>query len=134
MRLGRIGLDRVAGFLEGGMRGLDARPDLVERVERVTAPALAEQLASLQPPLVVDVRSEREWQEKRIEGSTNIPLSRLQERLDELPRDRPLAVLCASGYRAAIALSVLQLAGFDRVSDLVGGLGAWESSKLATAA
>jgi hydroxyacylglutathione hydrolase len=132
MRLGRIGFDIVAGYLEGGMQALEERPDLVARVERLTAGALAEQLASTEPPLVVDVRTEREWGEKRIAGSLNVPLTRLAQRIDELPSDRPLVVQCATGYRSAIAASLLLREGFDEVFDLVGGIAAWESSRLAT--
>jgi len=127
LRLGRIGFDIVAGYLESGMLALDSRPELVARVERVTAAALPAQLASPEPPIVVDVRTEREWSEQRIDDSLNIPLSRLAERLDELPRDRPLVVHCASGYRSAIAASLLQREGFARVADLVGGIAAWET-------
>ena len=57
-----------------------------------------------------------------VEGSVNIPLSRLLEHLDELPRDRPIVVHCSSGYRSATAASILRRSGFDRVADLVGGL------------
>jgi len=134
LRLGRIGLDIVAGHLHGGMAALAERPELVARVERVTAAALAEQLDGEEPPLVLDVRTEREWQSSRIAGSVNIPLARLAERLDELPRERPIVVHCASGYRAAIAASMLQAADFSEVAGLVGGLAAWESSRLATVA
>src|SRR5680860_690794 len=73
MRLGRIGFDNVAGHLEGGMQALDPRPDLVARIERITAATLAEQLAGPAPPVVLDVRSEREWREERIQRSLNIP-------------------------------------------------------------
>jgi hydroxyacylglutathione hydrolase len=134
VRLGRIGFDIVAGYLQEGMEALEARQELVARVERVTARALAEQLESPGPPLVLDVRTEREWSERRIEGSVNVPLARLAERLDELPRDRRIVVHCSSGYRSAIAASLLLRAGFDDVVDLVGGTNAWESSGLETAA
>lgn len=127
-RLGRIGFDIVAGYLEDGMEALATRADLVSRVERVTAGALAEQLAAGEQPLVVDVRTEREWNEKRIDGSLNVPLGRLSERVDELPRDRPMLVHCATGYRSAIAASLLLRAGFTEVADLVGGIAAWEAS------
>ena len=127
-RLGRIGFDIVAGYLEDGMEALATRPDLVARVERVTAGALAEQLASGEQPLVVDVRTEREWNEKRIDGSLNVPLGKLLQRIDELPRDRPMLVHCATGYRAAIAVSLLLREGFTEVADLVGGIAAWEAS------
>ncbi len=77
-RLGRIGFDHVQGYLEGGMQALETRPDLVRRTERITAPTLAEQLASAIPPVILDVRTEKEWQDKRIEGSLNIPLNHLR--------------------------------------------------------
>jgi DMSO/TMAO reductase YedYZ molybdopterin-dependent catalytic subunit/glyoxylase-like metal-dependent hydrolase (beta-lactamase superfamily II) len=128
MRLGRIGFDNVAGYLEEGMQALEPRPDLVGRIERITAATLAERLADREPPLVLDVRTEREWREQRIEGSLNIPLGRLLERLDELPRDRQLVVQCATGYRSAIATSLLRQHGFGAVADLVGGISAWNAS------
>jgi hydroxyacylglutathione hydrolase len=133
MRLGRIGFDNVAGYLDGGMQALDPRPDLVARIERITAPTLAEQLASDDRPDVLDVRTEEEWQSGRIEGSQNIPLNHLLERLDEVPSDRPLVVHCATGYRSSIAASLLTRSGITDAADLVGGMDAWEASKLDTA-
>ena len=134
VRLGRIGFDHVAGYLERGMQALQSRPDLVQRVERDTAATLAEQLDSATAPTVLDVRTDKEWQGKRIEGSLNIPLSHLSERLDELPTDRPVVVHCASGYRSSVAVSLLQRHGLEHVADLVGGISAWEASKLKTVA
>jgi glyoxylase-like metal-dependent hydrolase (beta-lactamase superfamily II) len=134
MRLGRIGFDNVAGYLDGGMQALEGGAEPAQRVERIAAATLAEQLDSASPPLVVDVRNEREWHEKHIDGSFNVPLGRLVERLGELPRDRQLVVHCASGYRSSVAASVLQRAGFEQLADLVGGLAAWESTELATVA
>jgi rhodanese-related sulfurtransferase/glyoxylase-like metal-dependent hydrolase (beta-lactamase superfamily II) len=128
MRLGRIGFDNVAGYLEGGMQALDGRPELMGRVERITAATLAEQRGEAEAPLLVDVRSEHEWREGHIDGSVNLPLGRLPERLSELPRDRPLVVYCSSGYRSSIAASILQARGIDDVADLVGGIGAWHAS------
>ena len=133
-RLGRIGFDNVAGYLRGAMQALEVRPDLVKRVERVTAATLAEELDSGDPPYLVDVRSEQEWRGKRIGGAVNIPLSRLLGRLDDVPRDRAVVVSCATGYRSAIAASILRREGVEDVADLVGGLNAWEASKLKTAA
>jgi hydroxyacylglutathione hydrolase len=129
-RLGRIAFDTVAGYLTGGMQALGDRPELVARIERITAGSLAEQLAGSEPPLVIDVRAPGEWQEQRIEVALNIPLSRLPEQLASLPRDESIVVHCASGYRSAIAASLLQRDGFTRVGDLVGGLPAWQSEAL----
>ena len=131
IRLGRIGLDGVAGYLDGGMQALEPRPDLVGRIERMTAATLAERLADPNPPLVLDVRTQREWREQRLDGSLNIPLARLAERLDELPRDRLLVVYCETGYRSAIAASLLRREGFDAIADLVGGITAWAASTTA---
>ena len=133
-RLGRIGFDNVAGYLDGGMRALDARPDLVGRTERITAPNLAEQLGSGSAPLVLDVRAPGELEAGRIPGSLAVPLNHLEERLAEIPRDREIVVTCASGYRSSIAVSLLEAHGVQGLADLVGGMGAWEALHLETAA
>ncbi|MBV8218390.1 MAG: MBL fold metallo-hydrolase [Solirubrobacterales bacterium] len=130
-RLGRIAFDTVAGYLVGGMESLSDAPDLIDRIERITAGSLAEQLTSSAPPLLVDVRAPGEWEQERIDAAVNVPLSRLSERLESLPRDRRIVVHCASGYRSAIAAGLLQRAGFANVNDLVGGVGAWASARQA---
>jgi rhodanese-related sulfurtransferase len=127
-RLGRIAFDTVAGYLAGGMESLSDDPNLIDRIERITAGSLAEQLTSPAPPVLLDVRAPGEWEQERIEAAVNVPLSRLPERLDSLPRDRQIVVHCASGYRSAIAAGLLERAGFEDVADLVGGLGAWTSA------
>jgi hydroxyacylglutathione hydrolase len=137
MRLGRIGFDNVAGYLDGGMKALAARDDLVERTERITAPALAEWLAGKRPdagvpPIVVDVRSEGEHAGGHIADSLNIPLTHLDERISEIPAGRPVAVHCEGGYRSAIAASLLQKIGRRDVHDIVGGYKAWLTTKLPT--
>jgi len=133
IRLGRVGFDHVAGYLGGGMQALAGRPDLIRRIDRVTAATLAEQLASREPPLVLDVRGEKEWVEKRIEPSLNIPLNRLEERFADIPRGRRIVLHCASGYRSSIAAGLLVARGITGVTDLVGGIAAWEAAKLPTA-
>jgi len=130
MRLGRIGFDHVAGYLKDGIQVLEARPDLVDGTERVAPAMLAAELASPNPPFVLDVRMPKEWQSRRIEGSTNIPLNHLQERLEELPRGQEIVVHCAGGYRSSIAASILHQHGFEELTELVGGIAAWEAAKL----
>jgi glyoxylase-like metal-dependent hydrolase (beta-lactamase superfamily II)/rhodanese-related sulfurtransferase len=129
-RLGRIGFDNVAGYLEGGMDALNDRPELVAKIERMTAVALSELLATSEAPTVVDVRSEKEWNTKRISGSVNIPLNHLRERVNEIPSGQPVVVHCEGGYRSAIAASILAQAGRPDVFDMVGGYNAWAASKL----
>ncbi len=130
MRLGRIGFDNVAGYLRDGMDALRDRPDLVAKIDRITAVALAERLTATASPIVVDVRSEKEWAAGHIAGSLNIPLNHLHDRTQEIAKDRPVVVHCEGGYRSAIAASVLAQAGRPDVLDMVGGFKAWTASKL----
>jgi glyoxylase-like metal-dependent hydrolase (beta-lactamase superfamily II)/rhodanese-related sulfurtransferase len=130
MRLGRIGLDTVIGYLDGGFRSVDARPSLIVQTERMTPERAAERLSASDRPVLVDVRSPHERDAKRIEGSLSIPGQELRERLDELPRDRPILVYCAGGYRSSLAASLMQRAGITEVAEIAGGIAGWEAAKL----
>ena len=130
LRLGRIGFDHVKGYLRGGMEALAGRPDLVWPTERISAPMVAEELAGADPPLVLDIRNPREWAAKHIDGSVNIPLNHLQERIAEIPRDRRIAVHCAGGYRSSIAASILHQYGITNLIEMAGGLAAWDAAQL----
>ena len=128
-RLGRIGLE-AAGYLEGGMAALARRPELVKVSERLTAAQAAERLAGPQPPLILDVRAPAEREALRLKGSIGVPLNHLGRRMEELPKDRPILVHCASGYRSSIAASMLAGQGYRQVSDLIGGIAAWQAERL----
>jgi hydroxyacylglutathione hydrolase len=130
VRLGRIGFDNVAGYLQNGLRSLESRPDLVIFIERLSPQFAAELIASSQPPLAIDVRAPREREQKHIAGSVGMPLNHLVESLKDLRKDRPLLVYCAGGYRSSIAASLLKASGFDSVCEIAGGLAAWESANL----
>ncbi|HEX5228929.1 MAG TPA: MBL fold metallo-hydrolase [Bryobacteraceae bacterium] len=130
LRLGRIGFDHVKGYLDRGMEALAERPDLVWPTERTTAPMVAEELAGAEPPLLLDIRNPREWATKHIDGSVNIPLNHLQERIGEIPRDRRIAVHCAGGYRSSIAAGILHQYGITNLIEMAGGLAAWEAARL----
>ncbi len=127
-RLGRIGFDNVAGYLADGIRALDGRPDLTRSGEVLGADVAAARLSSATPPLPVDVRTPGENAAGHIAGSVNVPLSRLEARLPELPKDRPLLLYCAGGYRSSIAASLLRQHGFTDVSEIAGGMTAWASA------
>lgn len=130
LRLGRIGFDRVEGYLGGGMAALADRPDLIRPTERASVPMLIEELESPNPPLILDVRSQQEWKERHIPDSRNIPLSQLKERIDEIPKARRIAVHCAGGYRSSIAVSLLDQNAITNVIELAGGITAWEAANL----
>ena len=130
LRLGRIGFDHVRGYLDAGMEALAERPDLVWPTERRSAPMVAEELEGPDPPLLLDIRNPREWMTKHIDGSVNVPLNHLQERIAEIPRDRRIAVHCAGGYRSSIAASILHQYGITHLIEMAGGIAAWEAAQL----
>ncbi|MFI9273393.1 rhodanese-like domain-containing protein [Kitasatospora sp. NPDC052896] len=124
-RLARIGFDHHAGYLRDPDEALAAMPDQVTPASRLTADQLRTALAGDRPPLVLDVRTCSERAGGHIDGSLHIALGELPHRLDEIPTDRPLVLHCAGGHRSSIAASLLRHHGFEDVSDLLGGYGAW---------
>jgi len=137
LRLGRVGFDAVAGYLDGGFDVvrkhadlMRERPELVRAIERWDADAFERAIASRDAPLVLDVRNPGEWNDAHIRGSVLIPLAQLEARTSELPRDKKIAVHCASGYRSSIATSLLERAGFAKATNVVGGMNAWHAASL----
>jgi rhodanese-related sulfurtransferase len=131
MRLGRIGFDKVVGYLQEGLLSLAAHPELTATIDRLSPEVAARRLAANDAPQLVDVRTPREHEAKHIAGSLNIPLNHLAERAHELSTSRPLIVHCAGGYRSAIAASLLQQLGHTSIGELAGGVTAWETAELA---
>ena len=130
LRLGRIGFDHVIGYLKGGLRSADRSAARIVTTERIAADVAAQRLSSSAAPLAVDVRAPSERAQKQIEGSVHIPLGHLVERMSEIPSDRNVLVFCAGGYRSSIAASLLQRSGRTNVSELAGGITAWEAAGL----
>lgn len=130
IRLGRIGFDHVAGYLQNGLHSLEFRPEHIAFTERLSAQFAAELLSSSQPPLLIDVRAPRERDQKFIAGSLSMPLNRLTEKIGDLPKDRSLLTYCAGGYRSSIAASLMRRDGFDLVAEIAGGIVGWEAAKM----
>jgi hydroxyacylglutathione hydrolase len=63
-----------------------------------------------------------------VSGSLNVPLTQLQARTGEIPRDRRVAVMCAGGYRSSIAVGILKQSGIEDVEELAGGITSWETA------
>jgi rhodanese-related sulfurtransferase len=80
--------------------------------------------------VLIDVRTPRERLQKYIDGSLSLPLNQLGQRAQEIPPNRPLLLYCAGGYRSSIAASLLQQKGFGHVSEIAGGMAAWDAAKL----
>jgi glyoxylase-like metal-dependent hydrolase (beta-lactamase superfamily II)/rhodanese-related sulfurtransferase len=130
VRLARIGFDRVAGYLREPEGAFVAAPERVVRASRLTVAQLDRALhGGDAPPVVLDVRNAGELLTGAIPGALHIPLAQLPRRLDEVPRDRPVVVHCAGGYRSSVAASVLRRAGWTDVSDVLGGFNAWAANR-----
>jgi rhodanese-related sulfurtransferase len=126
-----VGYDRVIGQLQDLPTAFTQRPDLVATASRLTAEQLAELLRSRPDLQLVDVRNPGETEDGVIPGAQEIPLPTLTDSLDRLDQTAPVVTYCASGYRSLVAASVLRASGFQDVSDLVGGFGAWQDADVA---
>jgi hydroxyacylglutathione hydrolase len=123
----RIGVSRIDGYINGGFdawrdAGLPAASYPLTNVQDLHA-----ELTGAHPPIVVDVRTAREWRAGHIEDAVHIPLGDLARRASELPRDRTIATICEGGYRSSLAASVLSRAGIDRLVNVTGGMAAWRA-------
>ena len=122
-----VGVTNVAGRLAGGMTSWREERRAVAGVERATVPELHERWtqdrASVQ---ILDVRERTEWDAGRIPGSLHVPYHDLNALPAGLDPSRPVAAICASGQRSAVAASLLQREGAERVVHVVdGGVGTW---------
>jgi rhodanese-related sulfurtransferase len=113
-----VGIRKLGGYLSGGMTQWRNEQRPVHRIERLSIEQLPEQAESIQ---VLDVRERAERDGGYIPGSLFAPWHDLSRLPDGLRRDRPVAVVCASGQRAAVAASLLQRHGAEHVIHVVGG-------------
>ena len=125
----RIGFDSILGYIDGGIRAWVDAGRAVQAGAALDVDGLAAEVGRGLPdgPVVIDVRQASEYEAGHVPGSLHIGAGELPARLDELPRDRPIATICASGYRASVAASMLRAAGFGRVSSVRGGVEDWEA-------
>jgi rhodanese-related sulfurtransferase len=124
-----VGIEDARGFLQGGVLAWKQAGSPVAELPEVPVDQLSSWLREGEASLL-DVRREGEWKAAHIEGAIWSPLDTLNSNLPALDPDRRIAVHCKSGYRSAIACSVLQRAGFRKVVNVVGGFDAWQSANL----
>ncbi len=127
-RLGRIGFDRVIGYLKDPFVVMFENQRDVEVASRLTTNALGERIADVPELQLVDVRNPGETEAGMIADAVNIPVGQLPDRIGELDPRKPTVVYCAGGYRSSMAASLLRKHGFGDVSDLLGGYNAWDEA------
>ncbi|HWP34476.1 MAG TPA: MBL fold metallo-hydrolase [Thermodesulfobacteriota bacterium] len=123
----RIGYDLPVGWLAGGMHAWRTAGRPLATLPQWTAAELRDRLAADRALLVLDVRQPAEWTAGHIPGAVHLTGAELPARLGEVPADRPVAVVCSSGYRSSVAASLLARAGRRRVASVLGGTGAWQA-------
>jgi hydroxyacylglutathione hydrolase len=133
LRLARVGIENVRGYLDGGVAAWKQAGYALVELPQITVQALSERLQGGRlHPLdiqVLDVRREAEWLAGHLEGSVWWPLDNFKVSPPEIDRALPVAVHCKSGYRSMIACSLLQRAGFKNITNVTGGLDAWQQAK-----
>ncbi|MBT8240326.1 MAG: rhodanese-like domain-containing protein, partial [Acidimicrobiia bacterium] len=100
----------------------------VERASRITAAELRDRRFDIEGLQLVDIRNPGEVELGIIDGAVKIPVGQLPGRVNELDKTAPTVVYCAGGYRSSVGASVLREAGFNDVSDLLGGYIAWQET------
>ena len=130
-QLYRIGFDTIAGALDGGLDAWLSSGGEVSEFETVDVEDMAAWILSAEPMTVVDARDEHEWSEGHVPGAVHIYVPDVPYRAGEIPLEAPVAVHCASGYRAGIAASLLEQAGLKRIIHVNGQYSDWDRLHLA---
>ncbi|MCX6613356.1 MAG: rhodanese-like domain-containing protein [Acidobacteria bacterium] len=125
LRLARVGVENVAGYLKDGVIGWIQDGKVLEYIPQLSAQEFQE-LREKEPVRVLDVREPGEREGGAIEGSRWIPLGELEQRMSELSKEGLLVVHCKGGYRSSIATSLLRRGGFEDIANLIGGYDAWK--------
>lgn len=134
LRLTRVGLENVAGYLEGGVASWEASGRPLASTEQITVDELSARLAEDPGLSLLDVRRPMEWRSGHIAKAAHLPLNDLRNGAIPGEKSRPLAIICASGYRSSIASSLLEERGFRRTINVIGGMNAWTAGGLGTEA
>jgi len=124
VRLARVGYDQCIGYLEGGFAEWQQAGKEVDSIESISAETFADRLREQPSAFVIDVRKPAEFEPEHVEGAENLPLDTLNEHLSQIPRNEPVYVHCAGGYRSMVANSILKARGFDQIVNVDGGMAA----------
>lgn len=127
-QLVRIGYDRMSGYLKGGIEGWYDAGMPFSSVRSLPVHELKKALESGQELIVLDVRSQEEWDGGHIPGALHVFVGHLQDKVAELPAGKPLAVLCNVGRRASLAVSILLRSGRTDVYNVLGSMTAWRAA------
>jgi hydroxyacylglutathione hydrolase len=126
LRLARVGLENVKGYLAGGMTAWSHAGYDVSTVRQIDVGELKKLLNKSDTLQLLDVRRPGEYRAGHAPRALNAPLSTLLTTLSaNLHPEQPTAVICAGGYRSSAATSILEQGGFSSLMNVTGGTKAW---------
>ncbi len=124
----RVGVDRIVGYLDGGMANWTAQGLPSSHIEAISAGDLHEMIDGKSNFILLDVRAPLEFEDSHIEGAVNIQVSDLRTRYAELEKEKPVVVMCSSGNRSSLGASILKQHGFRHVMNLAGGMSGYSAA------
>lgn len=130
-RLSRVGYDHTLGYLKGGLTSWKASGRDVDSLESISAEVFAMRAKSSDVN-ILDVRKDGEYQSSHIESAQHFSLDLINEKMNEVTKDKTYYVHCAGGYRSVIAASILKARGFNNLIDIAGGFAAIQKTDLPT--
>jgi len=121
----RAGYDRIVGYLKGGTEGWYNAGFPTESLHLLSVHELKSMIDRGEELVILDTRGQNEWDSGHIKGALHIYVGHLEERLAEVPTDKPVAVICNVGHRAGLGASILLRAGLTQVYNVLGSVKAW---------
>jgi glyoxylase-like metal-dependent hydrolase (beta-lactamase superfamily II)/rhodanese-related sulfurtransferase len=120
--LSMVGQDRIVGYLDGGMSGWVTKGYKTNHVTQISAEDLHDRITGAEKLVLLDVRAPLEYEDAHIEGAINIPVADLRERYTELNKKDTFILICSSGNRSSLGVSILSQHGFKNLFNVAGGM------------
>jgi len=124
----RVGYDRIVGYLRGGVEGWYNAGFPVEHLQALTVHELKAKIDRGEQLTILDDRGENEWNAGHIKGAMHLYVGHIQERMTDIPKDKPVAMFCSVGHRAGLGASILLREGCREVYNVLGSMTAWRAA------
>jgi hydroxyacylglutathione hydrolase len=124
----RVGYDQIVGYLKGGVEGWYNAGFPVEHLQVLTVHELKAKINRGEQLTILDDRGDNEWNEGHIKGAYHIYVGHIQERMADIPKDKPVAMFCNVGHRAGLGASILLREGCREVYNVLGSMTAWRAA------
>ena len=125
----RAGYDRLIGYMDDGITSWALQGKPLNHLPQLTPVSLRHVLSKYPDHVVLDVRTDAEWQTGHIDQAIHMPISKLVKTGIDLDKQRHITTVCRSGYRSNIAGSFIKSLGYDHVFSLIGGMTAWDAAQ-----